>query len=116
MIGDLGGSLGLWIGWSVITVFEFIELIVDCFVLMYIKRKKGPELPRDKTEGEQTKGKKSDLEEKKDHSSVPYYYRRENPAFSAGLGSVDNGKITPTDINTDFSRLAQTNSWLSQVI
>ena len=34
---DIGGVLGLWLGWSIMTVFEFIEFIIDLSVLGCLK-------------------------------------------------------------------------------
>lgn len=34
-----GGTFGLWVGWTVMTVFEFVELAVDLLALSYMKRK-----------------------------------------------------------------------------
>ncbi|KAF6030840.1 SCNN1D [Bugula neritina] len=36
-VSDLGGSLGLWVGWSMLTVFEFMELGIDLLVLCCVK-------------------------------------------------------------------------------
>ena len=33
----MGGSLGLWVGFSVLTVLEFVEFFVDCLVIGFIK-------------------------------------------------------------------------------
>ena len=38
LMGDLGGILGLYIGFSALTILEFWELFVDIFVLATIKR------------------------------------------------------------------------------
>ena len=36
LLSDLGGSVGLWLGFSIITVFEFVEFFVDiCKLLSY---------------------------------------------------------------------------------
>ena len=41
----IGGTLGLWVGWTVLTAFEFLELLFDLIVLQTIKkRKKAAEL------------------------------------------------------------------------
>ena len=31
-MSDIGGTLGLWLGFSLLTTFEFIELLVDSFI------------------------------------------------------------------------------------
>ena len=36
---DIGGVLGLWIGWSIMTAFEFIELFLDLSVLCCVRRR-----------------------------------------------------------------------------
>ncbi|XP_071794566.1 acid-sensing ion channel 1-like [Asterias amurensis] len=35
LLGDLGGNVGLWIGVSVLTMFEFLELVLDIAYLAY---------------------------------------------------------------------------------
>lgn len=39
-ISDFGGSLGLWIGWSVVTAAEFIEIFLDMGILGCSKKGK----------------------------------------------------------------------------
>ncbi|XP_067948260.1 acid-sensing ion channel 1A-like isoform X2 [Watersipora subatra] len=44
---DLGGSFGLWVGWSIITMIEFIEVLIDllvyfCFGCCGYKKYKSP--------------------------------------------------------------------------
>ena len=39
MLGDLGGQRGLWIGVSVLTLCELLELFVDLAILVFIKLK-----------------------------------------------------------------------------
>ena len=36
----LGGTFGLWVGWSVMTIFEFVELILDIIALKLKTRKR----------------------------------------------------------------------------
>lgn len=36
---DIGGSMGLWIGWSLVTAFEFIEFFTDLVIISLIKRR-----------------------------------------------------------------------------
>ena len=40
LLADIGGQLGLWVGVSVITLAEVVELLVD--VLLYLSRIYGP--------------------------------------------------------------------------
>ncbi|XP_071488657.1 acid-sensing ion channel 1C-like [Diadema antillarum] len=37
LVSDLGGQVGLWIGVSVLTIFEFVELVYDLFKLCFMK-------------------------------------------------------------------------------
>ncbi|XP_067945394.1 amiloride-sensitive sodium channel subunit alpha-like [Watersipora subatra] len=38
-ISDFGGALGLWVGWSMLTIFEFFEYTVDILVFCCVKYK-----------------------------------------------------------------------------
>jgi len=40
LLADIGGQLGLWIGVSVITLAEFVELLLD--FIHYVGSKHGP--------------------------------------------------------------------------
>jgi len=40
LLADIGGQLGLWVGVSVITLAEFVELLLD--FVHYVGRKHGP--------------------------------------------------------------------------
>jgi hypothetical protein len=39
LISNLGGTLGLFIGVSFVTLFEFGELLIECFFLIFETRK-----------------------------------------------------------------------------
>ncbi|ESO95709.1 hypothetical protein LOTGIDRAFT_160261 [Lottia gigantea] len=43
LFADIGGTLGLWMGISVLTIMELIELIVRLFLLLFNSEKKIPE-------------------------------------------------------------------------
>ncbi|XP_022111141.1 amiloride-sensitive sodium channel subunit alpha-like isoform X2 [Acanthaster planci] len=43
LVSDLGGQVGLWIGVSVLTLFEFLELMIDIFVLISTRCRAGGE-------------------------------------------------------------------------
>ena len=40
-LSDIGGVLGLWVGFSILTIFEFIELSMDLVMIMYRKCARG---------------------------------------------------------------------------
>ena len=37
LISDLGGAMGLWVGFSVLTILEFLEFFIDCLVIGFMK-------------------------------------------------------------------------------
>jgi len=39
MLTVLGGTFGLWIGWTILTIFEFFEFVSDLIVIRFRKRK-----------------------------------------------------------------------------
>ncbi|KAK6175316.1 hypothetical protein SNE40_013804 [Patella caerulea] len=45
LFADIGGTLGLWMGISVLTIMELIELIIRLFLLLFNSEKKKPEDP-----------------------------------------------------------------------
>ena len=38
LISDLGGAMGLWVGFSVLTILEFLEFFFDCLVIGFMKK------------------------------------------------------------------------------
>ena len=36
-LSDVGGAMGLWLGMSLLTLFEFLEFVLDVAVLKYGK-------------------------------------------------------------------------------
>lgn len=48
-LSDLGGAIGLWVGASIITVFEYVEWILDSIVLACLKCRKKGKVRRSKT-------------------------------------------------------------------
>ena len=55
---DIGGILGLWLGFSVLTIFEFIELAIDFVVLGMIKLRGHQAKAGSKMNGEEAEEKK----------------------------------------------------------
>ena len=37
-LGDVGGVLGLWVGFSILTIFEFFELAMDMIILSIVRK------------------------------------------------------------------------------
>jgi len=35
-----GGTFGLWIGWTILTAFEFVEFISDLIVVKFMRTRK----------------------------------------------------------------------------
>ena len=57
LLSDVGGQVGLWLGLSVITVFEFVELIWDVFTLCFMHQKiKAAEQQKKEDENKSTVG------------------------------------------------------------
>ena len=55
LLSDVGGQVGLWLGLSIITLFEFVELIWDVFTLCFVHQKvKAAEQQRNEDENKST--------------------------------------------------------------
>ena len=107
LISDVGGSFGLWIGWSIITVFEFLELCSDFIVLASAKfsrsHKNKHKTIKDKETIEKDEVKKEKQEQKtgtkypnpeviKPKAGTPPIYGSEYSDACTG-GSVESHKI-----------------------
>ncbi|XP_070542010.1 amiloride-sensitive sodium channel subunit alpha-like isoform X2 [Ptychodera flava] len=82
LVSDIGGNLGLWIGLSVLTIMEFVELIFDLFAILrfvQVPRAKRPEMT-------------SGLEARVRRGSFPYATRRQGLTFRSGDVYYTNGK------------------------
>jgi hypothetical protein len=83
-LADFGGNIGLWIGFSVITFVELLELLLELFYLCYFRGKKNEER-REKSRGRARM-----------RHHLQYFSRFGNMAAAPGL-QLSADRVNPAD-------------------
>ena len=94
---DLGGVIGLWIGFSVLTLFEFVEFSMDILVL-YFAKKSSSNMQK---KYEQTKQRYSLPENKRD--SLPQLKRNSSMDSRIWMMDIYRQRLKPVSLGNAVS-------------
>ncbi|XP_070542007.1 FMRFamide-activated amiloride-sensitive sodium channel-like [Ptychodera flava] len=92
LVSDIGGNLGLWIGLSVLTIMEFVELIVDMFSILSFTRVSRGKRPQQDVEWGTDE----------DHNDDGVMYRSGEQELTSGDGDVYYSQRA--HYNSDYGR------------